>query len=207
MPEFSDGADVPSETKAEVRHRTLAHRHSLSDSWRAAAAMRVCAELVDLVRRLRPRRMTGYVPVGSEPGGPGLPDSLLAALDPEAELLLPVLREDLDLDWARYEGMDHLIAAGRGIREPVGQRLGVSAVTDAELVVVPALAVDRFGSRLGRGGGSYDRALARVSARALTVALLYDGELIDHLAVEPHDRPVRAVITPDRGLLTFPCSP
>ena len=81
---------------------------------------------------------------------------------------------------------------------PVGSR--VDAVARADLVVVPALAVDRYGFRLGRGGGSYDRALARVSASTLTVALLHDGELLDRLPAEPHDRPVRAVVTPGGGV-------
>jgi 5-formyltetrahydrofolate cyclo-ligase len=76
--------------------------------------------------------------------------------------------------------------------EPSGPRLGPAAVADAHLVVVPALAVDRTGTRLGRGGGSYDRALARV--RAPSVALLYAGELVDALPAEPHDRRVSGVL-------------
>ncbi|MFD0819548.1 5-formyltetrahydrofolate cyclo-ligase, partial [Micromonospora zhanjiangensis] len=74
------------------------------------------------------------------------------------------------------------------------------AVGTAELIVVPALAVDRTGVRLGRGGGSYDRALARCGPAALTVALVYDEELIEHVPAQPHDRRVRAVVTPSGGL-------
>jgi 5-formyltetrahydrofolate cyclo-ligase len=66
-------------------------------------------------------------------------------------------------------------------------------------VVVPALAVDRRGVRLGRGGGSYDRALTR--AAGLTVALLYDGETVEELPAEEHDVPVKAVVTPSGGLV------
>jgi 5-formyltetrahydrofolate cyclo-ligase len=127
---------------------------------------------------------------------------LRGALPAGAELLLPVLRDDLDLDWAPWTGADALVAAGRGMREPAGPRRGVSAVAGAELVVVPALAVDRRGLRLGRGGGSYDRARP-VPATAWTVALLHDGELVERLLAEPHDRPVRAVITPAGGLRTL----
>jgi 5-formyltetrahydrofolate cyclo-ligase len=65
--------------------------------------------------------------------------------------------------------------------------------------VVPALAVDRTGLRMGRGGGSYDRVLARAD-RAYSVALLHDGELLEKVPAEPHDRRVRAVITPTEGL-------
>ncbi|MGN9889895.1 5-formyltetrahydrofolate cyclo-ligase [Micromonospora sp. L31] len=204
MPEFPDGAH---EAKRETRVALLAHRRALTAPQRAEAAARVRAELVDLVRRLRPRRMTGYVPVGSEPGGPELPEALRAALPGQAELLLPVLRADLGLDWAVYDGPDSLVAAGRGMREPAGPRLGRAAIGEAELVVVPALAVDHRGLRLGRGGGSYDRALARVPGRVLTVALLHDGELVEALPAQPHDRPVHAVITPSGGLRTLTDAP
>jgi 5-formyltetrahydrofolate cyclo-ligase len=198
--DFSDGAEVAAGAKRGTRAELLARRRALGVGERAAAATAVADTLVELVRRLRPRRMTGYVPVGSEPGGPDLPEVLRAALPSGAELLLPVLRDDLDLDWAGYTGPAALVAAGRGMREPVGPRLGRVAVAGAELVVVPALAVDRRGIRLGRGGGSYDRALARVPAGAWTVALLHDGELVDTLPAEPHDRQVRAVVTPTGGL-------
>jgi 5-formyltetrahydrofolate cyclo-ligase len=82
------------------------------------------------------------------------------------------------------------------VPEPPGARLGPSAVADADVVLVPALAVDAHGARLGRGGGSYDRALARVAPGRAVVALLYDGEV--HLTVpsEPHDRPVTMAVTP-----------
>ena len=203
MPDFSDEAEVTNEAKRDTRAALLARRRALTAPRRAEAAARVQAELVSVVRRLRPRRMTAYVPVGSEPGGPDLPAVLHAALPPGGELLLPVLRDDLDLDWAVWTGPDGLVAAGRGMREPAGPRLGVDAVAGAELVVVPALAVDRRGLRLGRGGGSYDRALARVPATALTVAPLHDGELVEVLPAEPHDRPVRAVVTPADGLRTL----
>ncbi|MGC4819550.1 5-formyltetrahydrofolate cyclo-ligase [Micromonospora sp. DT63] len=207
MPEFSYEAEVARVAKQETRVDLLARRRALTAPARAEAAGRVQAELVALVRRLRPARMTAYVPVGSEPGGADLPEVLRSALPPDAELLLPVLLADLDLDWAAYSGPDALAAAGRGIREPIGPRLGVAAVTGAELVVVPALAVDRRGRRLGRGGGSYDRALARVPRAVLTVVPLHDGELVEALPAEPHDRPVRAVVTPTDGMRTLDDGP
>jgi 5-formyltetrahydrofolate cyclo-ligase len=72
------------------------------------------------------------------------------------------------------------------------------------MVVVPAVAVDARGNRLGRGGGSYDRALTRVPAQTLVVALLHDGEVVEELPDEPHDRRVDAVITPGAGLVMLP---
>ncbi|MEJ3743194.1 5-formyltetrahydrofolate cyclo-ligase [Actinomycetes bacterium KLBMP 9797] len=183
-----------------MRAAHLARRRALAAPSREEAARLVLAELTSLVRRAAPDCVAGYVPVGAEPGGPGLPDALAAG----GRLLLPVLLPDLDLDWAEYAGHASLTPSPRGLREPSGRRLGPTAIATASLVVVPAVAVDRHGVRLGRGGGSYDRALARVTPGVPTVALLHDGELVDELPTEPHDRRVSAVITPGDGLVMLP---
>ena len=64
-------------------------------------------------------------------------------------------------------------------------------------MLVPAFAVDPTGNRLGRGGGSYDRALARLPARTPVAALLYADELLPEVPVESWDLPVTSVVTPD----------
>jgi 5-formyltetrahydrofolate cyclo-ligase len=93
-----------------------------------------------------------------------------------------------------------LLAPGRfGLLEPVGHRLGPTAIGTADVVVVPALAVARDGVRLGRGGGYYDRALRHVRPGAALVAALFDDELVEALPAEPHDRRVTAVVTPSGG--------
>ncbi|GAA3335869.1 5-formyltetrahydrofolate cyclo-ligase [Amorphoplanes nipponensis] len=193
MPDFAGGAERSHPGKVALRNQLLAARRSLSPEARAEAAAEVQAALRDLVRAHSATIIAGYVPLAPEPGGPDLPDVL------GDRLILPVLRADNDLDWVRYEGPDTLRPGSRGLREPAGPRLGVDAIADATLVIVPALAVDRGGLRLGRGGGSYDRALAR-AARAYVVALLHDGELLDRVPAEPHDRRVHAVVTPGQGL-------
>lgn len=145
-----------------------------------------------------PRSVAGYLPLPGEPGGPGLPTALTPA---GGVLLLPVLLDDRDLDWSRYAGPDDLVPAAFGLREPAGTRLGPAAIGTADLVVVPALAVDRNGVRLGRGGGSFDRALARVPRTTVVLAVLYDGEVVDRLPVEPHDRRVAGFVTPSTGVV------
>ncbi len=174
----------------------LAARRAMPAEVRTRADAALCTALAALARGRT--RITGYVPLTGEPGGPALPAALAEAVAP-GELLLPVLGADLDLDWARYTGPDGLRPATRGLREPAGPRLGAAAVATADLVVVPAVAVDRRGVRLGRGGGSYDRALARVGPAVLVVAVLYDGELVDRLPAQGHDRPVNGVVTPGGG--------
>jgi len=196
-------ADATAWAKERWRRTLLAARARVPREVREAADAALLRTLGDLVQRSRASVVAAYVPMGSEPGGPQLPAALAAA---GVRLLLPVVRDDLDLDWAAYQGPDSLRPTRLGPREPVSPRLGVAAVAGADLVVVPALAVDATGVRLGRGGGSYDRALARVPASALVIALLYDGELVDRLPAEPHDRRVDAVIMPGSGVVFLPTS-
>ena len=142
-----------------------------------------------------------YYSIGAEPGTHGL---VYALWKRGTYVLLPVLRADLDLDWASYEGPDSLRAGPRGLTEPAEPPRGVAAVSRADLVIVPALAVDRRGMRLGRGGGSYDRALARVGPQVPTIAFLYDAELLDEVPAAPHDQRVRLVARPQTGITRLP---
>ena len=95
-----------------------------------------------------------------------------------------------------YDGPESLARARRGLLEPTGPRLGLEAVATADVVLTPGLAVDRTGMRLGQGGGCYDRALGRVPVGTFMCTLLYDGELLDEVPTDAHDRPVTAVVTP-----------
>ncbi|NMO50288.1 5-formyltetrahydrofolate cyclo-ligase [Actinoplanes sp. TBRC 11911] len=191
MSDLTGDAEKSRAAKIALRGRLLTQRRSLSPSARASFAAALQDQILALVRRERPSTIAAYVPVGAEPGGPALPSVLSGVV---SRVLLPVLLPSGDLDWAAYAGA--LVAGPRGLLEPPGPRLGVSAVRSAEVILVPALAVDRQGMRMGRGGGSYDRALARVGAGSLIVALLHDGELVPSVPAEGHDRPVHGVVTP-----------
>jgi 5-formyltetrahydrofolate cyclo-ligase len=180
--------------KAAWRASVLSRRAALSAADRAAAGEAIAAALRDVLSHAT--RVAGYAAVGAEP-----PTAAALAHCP-GEVLLPILLADGDLDWAR--GPD-CRPTDRGLLEPTGPRLGTSAVADCDVVLVPALAVDAAGNRLGRGGGSYDRALRR--AGGLTIAVLYDGERVDALPTEPHDIPVQAVVTPSSGLVLLTARP
>lgn len=203
MPDFPSDAEKTRLVKIALRDRLITARQSMSAAVSRSAAVAVQAATTALVRRQRPLTTAAYVPIGLEPGGADLPEVLAGVLPPGGRLLLPLLRADADLDWAVYQGPGSLQPGPRGLREPAGDRLGVDAVREAQLVIVPALAVSRTGVRMGRGGGSYDRVLARI-ATARTVALLHDGELLDAVPAEPHDRRVAAVIAPATGLMVLP---
>jgi 5-formyltetrahydrofolate cyclo-ligase len=86
-----------------------------------------------------------------------------------------------------------LVPGAYGILEPTGPEVPLHAL---ELVVVPALAFDRQGYRLGWGGGYYDRVLAELPARAVTVGVGFAFQVVDELPREPHDLPVMRVLTP-----------
>jgi len=175
----------------------LAVRAALSEAERAAAARALAEHLLNSPVLHRAATICAYVPLPAEPVPP-LP-ALLAALVPARSLLLPVLLDDGDLDWAAYVGPSTLAPSRYGLRSPTTPLLGRAAVAAADVVLVPALAADASGVRLGRGGGAYDRALARVGPDVPVVALLHDGELLEELPREPHDRPVSAVVTPSLG--------
>jgi 5-formyltetrahydrofolate cyclo-ligase len=168
---------IPSPSdKPALRSALLAARRGLTDAARDTADRALVERAVALAEG---RRVAAYLPLAREPGGAGLIPALVGAA---RQVIVPVLLPDRDLDWS---------APG----EP-DERLGPAAIGSVDLVLVPALAVDRLGVRLGRGGGSYDRALARVSIETPVVALLYDGELREHLPAEPHDRRVTGVLLP-----------
>lgn len=134
-------------------------------------------------------------------------EALVAALQARGiRVVVPVLRDDLDLDWRDASTPAREGDKARAPLDPA-DLLGRDAIADAQVVIVPALAVDRDGVRLGQGGGSYDRALARRDPDALVVAVVQDDELVDDpLPHEPHDARVDAVVTPGRGLIPLPSS-
>ena len=149
----------------------------------------------------RAATVAAYVSVGREPGTSALLDALREA---GRRVIVPVVLPDLDLDWATYDGPDSLAPARMGLLEPVGPGLGVEAVATADVVLVPGMAVSSSGDRLGKGGGCYDRALARVPVGTPVIVLLHDGEVGIDVPVEPHDRPVTAAVTPSGGLVPLP---
>ncbi|HET7306012.1 MAG TPA: 5-formyltetrahydrofolate cyclo-ligase [Segeticoccus sp.] len=167
-----------------VRRERATTRDRVDDGGRLAEA--VSALWAD---QGQPPCVAAYLSLPTEPPTEALLHRLVSA---GARVLLPEMLDDRDLDWRA------VTAAPLDGTVEVGPRLGLHTVGQAGLVVVPALAVDGEGTRLGQGGGSYDRALVRRSPDALVVALLHDGELVPagRLPHEPHDARVHVVVTP-----------
>jgi 5-formyltetrahydrofolate cyclo-ligase len=171
--------------KTALRAMAAAARAARTEQQRLADRAAVRAHVLAGCRagRVRPGSLiAAYEPLRTEPGS----TELLAALAEEGyRLIVPVTLADRDLDWT-----------GWSPDGGPGPRLGLDAITAAALVLVPAFAVDLAGHRLGRGGGSYDRALARLKAGTPVAALLYSDELLPEVPVESWDLPVSSVVTP-----------
>ena len=187
--------------KSALRERHRARRHDRPAAERDTAAAALTAALLQGLAGTR--TFAANVPDRDEPGHGRLPAAFTQL---GARVLLPVVpMEGAELTWAVDTGR---LTPGRfGLLEPLGPRLGPTALGTADVVVVPALAVARDGVRLGRGGGYYDRALEYARSGAVLVALVFDDELVDELPSEPHDRRVTAVVTPSGGWQALPARP
>ena len=183
--------------KVALRRQLTAQRLKTNDIERSDWGKSLRDAVLSLPEIQMAGTVAAYVSVGTEPQTRGL---IYALWKRGTYVLLPLLLDDFDLDWASYEGPESLAPGPRGLLQPTEPGRGVHAVTSADLVIVPALAVDRAGRRLGRGGGSYDRALARVGAAVPTVALIYDHELLDEVPCGRRDQPVRMVARPGHGI-------
>jgi 5-formyltetrahydrofolate cyclo-ligase len=193
---------VVSLTKAEARTAILAARRALPQQTHDAEAEALCGHLPSVVGG--GQTVCAHVPIGSEPGSIALLDMLLRL---DTRVLLPVARTDADgapqpMQWGEYRP-GRLVAAPFGLREPPLPWLPAEAVADAAVVLVPALAVDRAGVRLGRGAGFYDCSLPLADATARLVAVVRDGELVDRLPAEPHDVRMTHALTPGAGLVVL----
>jgi len=188
--------------KARLRSELLEARRAVPDSVRRTESGQLGGRLVDAVGDAV--TVCAYVPMGTEPGSPQILDAL-SRLCPT--VLLPVARtgpdgEHLPLQWGRYIA-GHLATGRFGAQEPTGPWLPAAAVATAQVVLIPALAVDRRGVRLGRGGGFYDRSLRLCGPGSRLVAVVRDSEVLDEVPGEAHDVPMTHALTPGAGLLAL----
>jgi 5-formyltetrahydrofolate cyclo-ligase len=197
-----NGVDPRVPDKATVRATVLASRRALPAEVRADEADALRGHL--LAATSSGATVCAYVPVGAEPGSPDLLDALVSA---GVRVLLPVAREvdgvPQPLTWGEYTTGDALVPAPFGLREPAEPWLPPATIAEADLVVVPALAVDRAGARLGRGAGYYDRTLGSAAPGTRLVAVVRDDEILDMLPAEPHDVAMTHALTPGRGFVVL----
>ncbi|MGN6090339.1 MAG: 5-formyltetrahydrofolate cyclo-ligase [Actinomycetales bacterium] len=189
-----EGEDViHMRTKAELRRDILERRRrrapqDLEEAGRGLAA--VVQRLLSDLPGVGP--IAAYLELPGEV--PTLP-LLVEIASRGRQVLLPGVLEDRTLSWVLWDGMP---SADRrhGAPAPRGIELGVSALVQAEVVLVPAVAVDRRGNRVGRGGGSYDRTIGDRANGAPAVAVVWEDEVLDEVPVEQHDCRVDLIATP-----------
>ncbi len=185
-------------TKQRVRAERIAYRRHLRAHPRtkgdldAALTRNVLAFLRDAGAC---GNVAAYSPLPSEPGGAGLLPALAGAC---RAVFLPISLPGGELAWGVDDGAG-AVAGTLGIAEPGGARFTSRVLRSCNVVLAPALAVDRRGMRLGKGAGYYDRALDGLGVPV--AALVYDDDLLDEVPHDTHDVPVGHVITPG-GILT-----
>jgi 5-formyltetrahydrofolate cyclo-ligase len=181
------------EAKRLLRASVLAARAARSVDERQRAGVDLVAPTLAVVPSAGV--VLGYAAVGDEPPTRPLLDALV---ERGAQVLLPVVR-GRELVWGRYAGW-HLLRLGPlGLLEPEPSDTATVIASSADAAVVPALAVDRAGHRLGRGGGFYDRWL-RGARPATVAAVVFADEVRDSVPYEPHDVMVDLAITPAGAL-------
>ncbi|PJI94047.1 5-formyltetrahydrofolate cyclo-ligase [Luteimicrobium subarcticum] len=188
----------PVDAKETLRRMIRGVRGARSERLRREAADRL-ADVVESLPEIRGAACVAtYAARPTEPGTLPLLERLGAR---GVRVLLPVLGTGLQRNWAVFDGADDLQVRAPGRPpEPGTPELPATAIGEADVVLVPALAVDTTGMRLGQGGGWYDRVLEHVREDARIVALVFPDEVYDAderpLPFEPHDRRVHAVATP-----------
>lgn len=198
-------ASVAEEAKAKLRASIRKNRQHRSERRLAEHAQTLRDHVLALPSVESAACVSVYASRSHEPGTLPLIESLHAR---GVRVLIPMLGSGLQRGWGEYHGADDLLERAPGRPpEPGGEFLPSSALAEAEVVVVPAMAVDTAGTRLGQGGGWYDRALTEAQEKAPLIALTFANEVYDAdespLPAEPHDHAVHAVITPD-GITRLP---
>jgi len=184
-----------SEEKDRLRRQIRARRAHRSTRRRTETAQLLAEVVLTIPEVAAAGCVSVYASRPTEPGTGPLIEALAAR---GVRLLLPVLGTGLQRDWAEYAGPDDLRERAPGRPpEPSGPPLGAAALGDADVVLVPALAVDAAGGRLGQGGGWYDRVLAHVRPGVPVVALVHEDEVLDAVPREAHDQIVTGVATSD----------
>jgi 5-formyltetrahydrofolate cyclo-ligase len=181
--------------KAALRSAMRARRRALGQAALREAEARAAAALVAHEAWRSARTVALHIGVRGE-----LPTDVLlaAALAAGKRVALPRPSRD-GIELRLCGGIGELAAGAHGIPEPPAAA-SAAAAADLDLVVVPGLAFDSRGNRLGQGGGDYDRLLAALPAATATVGWCHDFQLVDWVPTEPHDRRVGWVCRPS-GLL------
>ncbi|MGZ4104142.1 MAG: 5-formyltetrahydrofolate cyclo-ligase [Actinomycetota bacterium] len=178
--------------KATIRRLVLSRRGRLDPADRAVRGAALIERLMALPEVAEADPVLAFVSISSEVPTAMLLDAVLRA---GKRLLLPYVADDGALRAAAISSLDELEPGFRGIPEPRA-RLPIAPDT-AGVIVVPGVAFDESGNRLGYGGGFYDVFL-RAAGRVPRVGICFEVQVVDHIPHEDHDEPVDIVVTEQR---------
>ena len=183
---------MTAEAKAALRAVVLRRREALPEEQRASLSSRIVAGVLDL----RPYRLSNvvlaYASFGTELRTDGF---LRRVLGDGKTLLLPRVEPDgLTLYEVRDLARD-LSPGTWGIREPIPDRCPIVEPGIVDFALIPGVAFDRKGGRLGYGGGFYDRLLPGLPDDPPLISVAFEVQMVDEVPLGPHDAPVHAVVT------------
>lgn len=179
--------------KQALRKELLARRRSLSAEERDAMTRALTAQVLALPAYRDARRIMAYL---SLPGEADLDEVIRAALGQGKEVYVPVCLADHAMEAGRLVDMDHFIPGPYGLRDlPKGYETAAPETMD--LVLVPAVACDEMGRRLGHGAGYYDRYLSRVDG-SRRLAVLWDFQIVPEVPADDLDLPMGGFVTEKR---------
>ena len=179
-------------SKDTMRAQSISARAMRSSAEISAAGLLIANH--DWANLCQGQLVTCFVSMASEP-----PTSPLRAMLDELgkTVVLPIMKPGNSLSWG-FDGAD-LVKNSYGIQEPMPAEIDIAL---ASAIIIPALRVGRDGSRLGRGAGYYDRALAEVQTHAaggpLRICLVFDDEVDDSVPHEFHDASIDVIVTPSQ---------
>ncbi len=192
---MGDGID---DAKRAMRADLRERRQQRSEQANEAAASGIREQLDALVTQFDVTTMSCYL---STPIEPGTREFIAAALERGIRVLLPLTRADGLLDWTIADPDAEIVEAAFGVPEPLSDVLNPLAVDEVDLMVIPAAAVDKHGTRLGWGRGYFDKTLGSMERRPPVYAVVFDSELVDEVPRDLHDQPVTGVVTPTRTVV------
>ena len=187
-----------SEEKQIIRERIRALRQSLAPEKVREAGEAVAEILRSRVLNAGVGKVCVYANTGKEIPTEILMRELLAE---GVEIAVPdweSWKQGSGLKILRIQSTEELVREGRVVPQPVVTGRRPLPVREIDLFLVPGIAFDNEGNRLGMGGGYFDRLLAQASSTATFSGLAYGFQVVNHLPTETHDIPVHEVVTPDR---------
>lgn len=189
-------ASVVTPGKAALRATAMDSRDRLGASHRAAASEEIARRVMAIVAAEGPRVLAAYLPIRSECDARPIIERAQAQA---IVVALPAVTDPVTMVFRRYAPGAPLVAGGLGTRAPRADQPEL----DPELVIVPLVAFDRSGLRLGHGRGFYDRAVAKLRARGVgpkLVGVAFAVQEVDAIPGEPHDARLDWIVTENETL-------